>query len=174
MLDNHTKLILEAHRFIVKFISPSAKGFPLYLVASLHTTWKGLSIDMYLVVVGNCSTLHHMPDYHTKLILEAHRLIVKFISPSGKGFFFYVLASLHSPSNGLSIDTYLVVVGNCCSYHHMLENHTKLILEAHRLIVKFISPSGKAFFLYVSASLHSSWKGLSIDMHLVMVGNCSS
>ena len=40
--------------------------------------------------------------------------------------------------------------------NNMLDNHTKLILEAHRLIVKFISPSGKGFFLYVLASLHSS------------------
>ena len=38
----------------------------------------------------------------------------------------------------------------------MVDNHTKLILEAHRLIVKFISPSGKGFFLYVLVSLYSS------------------
>ena len=56
----------------------------------------------------------------------------------------------------------------------MVDNHTKLILEAHRLIVKFISPSGKVFFWYVLASLHGPRKGLSIDMYLVMVGNCSS
>ena len=56
----------------------------------------------------------------------------------------------------------------------MLDNHAKLILEAHRVVVKFISPSGKGFFLYVLVSLHSSCKGLSIDMYLVVVGNCSA
>ena len=108
-----------------------------------------------------------MVEYHTKLILEAHRLIVKFISPSGKKFFFDILVSLHSSWKGLSIDMHLVVVGNCCTCHHMLDNHTKLILEAHQLIVKYISLSGKGFLRNVLVSLHCSWKGLSIDMYLL-------
>ena len=109
---------------------------------------------MYLVMLRN-SSKHNILDNHTKLISEAHRLIVKFISPSGKAFILYGLVSLHSPRKGLSNDMYLGVVGNCSTYHHMLDNHTKLILKPHRLIVKFISPSGKAFFLYVLVLLHS-------------------
>ena len=56
MLDNHTKLVLEAHRVIVKFISPSGKGLFLYVLVLLDSSLKRISIDMYLVVVGNCST----------------------------------------------------------------------------------------------------------------------
>ena len=108
-----------------------------------------------------------MVDYHTKLILEAHRLIVKFISPSGKGFFRNILVSLHCSWEGLSIHMYLVggwKLLYLTSYARQSHETDFRSISTHCGIHPILR---QRIFRNVLVSLHCSWKGLSIEMYLV-------